>query len=344
MRRGHRTALATPANTLNATVGSLSFYLLRPTNVWGMLAITAFISIVYAPTIPLTWAIFADVADFSEWKTGRRFTGMVFATIGFALKSGLALGSASFLWIMGGFFHYDTKLPSAPDAVAGYRFASGIAVCAYAQTEPVPLWAGQIGASYVANSGNTNNSTVGASGELEWRPGRFRTVANSEFIRTTNDRVLGSKRIAASLRTEHTIPLRLSVYGKTAYFEDVPAGIRHQFSVTAGGLAHVLRGERRSLALMFALTKTSEQRVVAPDREVSACGQALTLGHPVEARELAPRVYAANGTPADCVALAVQRLMGGRPSLVVSGINLGGNIGTAFSQVVGDLRPEGNKL
>ena len=42
----------------------------------------------YAPTIPLIWAIFADVADYSEWKTGRRFTGMVFATIGFALKSG----------------------------------------------------------------------------------------------------------------------------------------------------------------------------------------------------------------------------------------------------------------
>ena len=93
-----------------------------------MLGITAFVSIVYAPTIPLTWAIFADVVDYSEWRVGRRFTGMVFATIGFALKSGLALGSALFLWIMEGFFHYDTKLPGAPDAVAGYRFTSGIAV------------------------------------------------------------------------------------------------------------------------------------------------------------------------------------------------------------------------
>jgi Na+/melibiose symporter-like transporter len=91
-----------------ATVGTLAFYLLSSTNCWGMIFITAFISIVYAPTIPLTWAIFADVADYSEWKTGRRFTGMVFATIGFALKSGLALGSASFLWLMVGFFHYDT--------------------------------------------------------------------------------------------------------------------------------------------------------------------------------------------------------------------------------------------
>jgi glycoside/pentoside/hexuronide:cation symporter, GPH family len=91
-----------------ATVGTLLFYLLGPTNCWGMIFITAFVSIVYAPTIPLTWAIFADVADYSEWKTGRRFTGMVFATIGFALKSGLALGSATFLWIMVGLFHYDT--------------------------------------------------------------------------------------------------------------------------------------------------------------------------------------------------------------------------------------------
>lgn len=111
-----------------ATLGTLAFYLLSPTNVWGMIGLTMFISIVYAPTIPLTWAIFADVADYSEWTIGRRFTGMVFATIGFALKSGLALGSASFLWIMEGIFHYDTKLPSAPDAVAGYRFNSGISV------------------------------------------------------------------------------------------------------------------------------------------------------------------------------------------------------------------------
>ena len=45
-----------------------------------------------------------------------------------ALKSGLALGSASFLWIMEGCFGYDTKLPTASNAVAGYRFTSGVAV------------------------------------------------------------------------------------------------------------------------------------------------------------------------------------------------------------------------
>ncbi|HTR43698.1 MAG TPA: MFS transporter [Pseudomonadales bacterium] len=113
---------------LLATVGTLAFYSLSPTNVWGMILVTAFVSVVYAPSIPLTWAIFADVADYSEWKVGRRFTGMVFATIGFALKSGLALGSASFLLIMQWFFHYDTKAPDAAGAVEGFRVCSGIVV------------------------------------------------------------------------------------------------------------------------------------------------------------------------------------------------------------------------
>jgi Na+/melibiose symporter-like transporter len=111
-----------------AAIGTLAFYLLSPTNVWGMIAVTVLVAICYAPTIPLIWAIYADVADYSEWKTGRRFTGIVFATIGFALKSGLALGSSSFLWIMAGFFNYDTKLPDAPQAVQGFRVCSGIVV------------------------------------------------------------------------------------------------------------------------------------------------------------------------------------------------------------------------
>jgi len=107
---------------------ALAFYVLAPTNTLGMVVLTVVGSIVYAPTIPLIWAIYADVADYSEWHTGHRFTGMVFATIGFALKSGLALGSASFLWIMAALFHYDTKLPDAAPAVGGYRVCAGIVV------------------------------------------------------------------------------------------------------------------------------------------------------------------------------------------------------------------------
>jgi glycoside/pentoside/hexuronide:cation symporter, GPH family len=104
-----------------ATVGWLAFYFLTPTNIWGMIALTEFTAIVYAPSIPLTWAIFADTADYSEWKTGRRFTGIVFATIMFALKCGLSLGSAAFLMTMKWFFNYDTTMPDAPETVHGFQ-------------------------------------------------------------------------------------------------------------------------------------------------------------------------------------------------------------------------------
>lgn len=126
-RRFGKKAVAVAGFGLSA-VNAFAFYLLKPGDVNGMVALTVLGAIVYAPTVPLVWAIYADVADYSEWKTGRRFTGMVFATIGFALKAGLALGSASFLWIMAGFFNYDTKLPGAPEALAGYRATAGIVV------------------------------------------------------------------------------------------------------------------------------------------------------------------------------------------------------------------------
>jgi Na+/melibiose symporter-like transporter len=126
-RRFGKKAVAVAGFTLS-TVNALAFYFLKPTDVTGMVVLTITGALVYAPTIPLIWAIYADVADYSEWKTGRRFTGMVFATIGFALKAGLALGSASFLWLMAGLFKYDTQQPSAPLAVAGYHTLTGIAV------------------------------------------------------------------------------------------------------------------------------------------------------------------------------------------------------------------------
>jgi glycoside/pentoside/hexuronide:cation symporter, GPH family len=126
-RRFGKKAVAVTGFTLS-TVNAFAFYLLKPDNVTGMIVMTIVGSIVYAPTIPLIWAMFADVADYSELKTGRRFTGTVFATIGFCLKTGLALGSASFLWIMQGFFDYDTKLPGAANAVTGYRTTASIFV------------------------------------------------------------------------------------------------------------------------------------------------------------------------------------------------------------------------
>jgi 5'-nucleotidase len=67
--------------------------------------------------------------------------------------------------------------------------------------------------------------------------------------------------------------------------------------------------------------------VVAPDREQSAMSHSLTLHTPLRARTRGERTYAVNGTPADCIYLAMHELMDGPPDLVLSGINRGGNLG-----------------
>jgi glycoside/pentoside/hexuronide:cation symporter, GPH family len=111
-----------------ATLQACALYFMPPTAVWGLLLLHTLGSVFYAPTIAVMWAMYADAADYSEWQTGRRFTGMVFATIGFSLKSGLALGSAGLLWCLAGFFGYDTQQPTAPNAVEGYRVMSSFGV------------------------------------------------------------------------------------------------------------------------------------------------------------------------------------------------------------------------
>ena len=80
-------------------------------------------------------------------------------------------------------------------------------------------------------------------------------------------------------------------------------------------------------ALAMALTRVGEVTVVAPDRERSAVGHALTLHHPLRAMELGPNRFAVDGTPTDCVNLGILTLLARRPDIVVSGINRGGNLG-----------------
>src|SRR2546423_11979408 len=80
-------------------------------------------------------------------------------------------------------------------------------------------------------------------------------------------------------------------------------------------------------ALATALDDLGDVYVVAPEREQSACGHALTLHRPLRVEPVRERWFAVNGTPSDCVNLAVLGFMPERPVLVVSGINHGGNLG-----------------
>ncbi|MDT7929194.1 5'/3'-nucleotidase SurE [Tepidimonas sp.] len=91
------------------------------------------------------------------------------------------------------------------------------------------------------------------------------------------------------------------------------------------------------VALAQALSAFAEVEVVAPEHNNSAKSNALTLNAPLYVHRAAPGVRYVNGTPADCVHIALTGLLDYRPDLVVSGINNGANMGddTIYSGTVG---------
>ena len=85
-------------------------------------------------------------------------------------------------------------------------------------------------------------------------------------------------------------------------------------------------------AIYKELVKSSEVVIVAPETEQSAMGHAITLTQPLKVRKVVENGefvgYAVNGTPADCIKIATTVLFEQPPSIVVSGVNQGGNLGT----------------
>jgi 5'-nucleotidase len=80
-------------------------------------------------------------------------------------------------------------------------------------------------------------------------------------------------------------------------------------------------------AVADALASLGEVTIVAPVQEASAVGHGLTLRQPLRLDAIAARVFAVDGTPTDCVNLAVTQVFKGLPDLIVSGINKGWNLG-----------------
>jgi 5'-nucleotidase len=89
-------------------------------------------------------------------------------------------------------------------------------------------------------------------------------------------------------------------------------------------------------ALAEALAPLAEVTVVAPERDRSGASNSLTLDRPLVVRRAANGYYSVNGTPTDCVHIAVTGLLDFTPDVVVSGVNLGANMGddTIYSGTV----------
>jgi Na+/melibiose symporter-like transporter len=123
MRFGKR-AVALVGFSFAAVLGA-AFILLPKDAIWATYGLELIRALAYAPTIPLIWAMFADVADYAEWKTGRRTTGVIFATILFALKTGLSLGGAIAGWLLSG-YGYRANVVQSAEALRGIRLTASV--------------------------------------------------------------------------------------------------------------------------------------------------------------------------------------------------------------------------
>jgi GPH family glycoside/pentoside/hexuronide:cation symporter len=86
--------------SLNA-LGLAVFFFIPAGNYGLMLALNILATLVVGPTPAIVWSMYADCADYGEWKRGRRTTGLVFSGALFAQKSGLAIGAGLSGWILG---------------------------------------------------------------------------------------------------------------------------------------------------------------------------------------------------------------------------------------------------
>ncbi len=82
----------------------------------------------------------------------------------------------------------------------------------------------------------------------------------------------------------------------------------------------------------IAKTFSNDVWVVAPETEQSAASHSLTLRRPLQVREIAAKRYAVNGTPTDCVLVALKKILAEKPAdIILSGINRGANLGEDVS-------------
>jgi GPH family glycoside/pentoside/hexuronide:cation symporter len=125
---------------LNA-LAMAAFLVVDPRNLPLLYALNIFSSFAAGPTPAIVWSMYADTADYGEWKFGRRSTGLVFSATVFVQKVGLALGSALLGWLLS-HFGYVAEAEQTPRALqgitllfsvlpAGFALLSGFAILFY---------------------------------------------------------------------------------------------------------------------------------------------------------------------------------------------------------------------
>jgi Na+/melibiose symporter-like transporter len=103
-----------------AAVSAALFFIVPPSGIWLTFILSLIFNFSWGVTMPLPWAMMADVTDYGEWKNSRRATGISFAGIIFGLKLGLAIGGFIGLQILDA-YGYVANVAQTPKAIMGIR-------------------------------------------------------------------------------------------------------------------------------------------------------------------------------------------------------------------------------
>ena len=110
-----------------STLFILVFYILSPESIGLIFGAQIFHGFFYGITIPLLWAMIADVADYSEWKNNRRATAIIFSAMMVGLKLGLSIGGALVAQILGNYgYEPNIALEQTESAILGIKMLVSI--------------------------------------------------------------------------------------------------------------------------------------------------------------------------------------------------------------------------
>jgi GPH family glycoside/pentoside/hexuronide:cation symporter len=108
------------ASSLLSGIFFILLYLPGPENVGMIFTFNILAKMAYAPAVPLLWTMLGDTADYSEWKNGRRATGLVFSAATFAQKAGWGIGGALAGWMLA-LFQFEANVEQTTTALTGIR-------------------------------------------------------------------------------------------------------------------------------------------------------------------------------------------------------------------------------
>lgn len=109
-----------------STLFIIAFYFFSPTSIGLMFLSQIFHGFFYGITIPLLWAMIADVADYSEWKNNRRATAIIFSAMMVGLKAGLSIGGALTTSLLGHFDYIPNSTVQTDIAINGIKLLVSI--------------------------------------------------------------------------------------------------------------------------------------------------------------------------------------------------------------------------